>query len=48
LFVIPDLLAFLLPVLEEQLVASYQETKKVHLQEVILMEDHERVVVAEI
>jgi hypothetical protein len=40
LFVIPDLLAFLLP--------SYQETKKVHLQEVILMEDHERVVVAEI
>jgi hypothetical protein len=48
LFIIPDLLSFLLPALEEQLVASYQEMKKVHLREVILMEDRERAVVAEI
>jgi hypothetical protein len=48
LFVVPDLLAFLLPALEEKLVASYQEMKKVHLREVILMEDRECTVVAEI
>jgi hypothetical protein len=48
LFAVPDLLAFLLPTLEEQLVASHHETKEARLWEVLLMEDHEHVVVLEI
>jgi hypothetical protein len=46
LFVAPDLLAFLLPVLEEQLAASHHDTEEARLWEVLLMEDHEHTVVA--
>jgi competence protein ComGF len=47
LFVVPDLLA-LLPAFEEQLVASCHEMEEARLQEVLLMEDNERAVVARI
>ena len=46
LFVIPDVPAFLLPALEEQLAASRHKMEEAHLREVLLMKDHERVVVA--
>ena len=48
LFVIPDVPAFLLPALEEQLAASRHKMEEAHLREVLLMKDHERVVVARI
>ena len=48
LFIVPNLLAFLLPVLEEQLAVSHHEMEEAYLQEVLLMEDHEHAVVAEI
>ena len=38
----------MLSALEEQLAASYHETEEAHLREVLLMEDHERAVVAKI
>jgi chorismate-pyruvate lyase len=46
LFTVPDLPVFLLPALEEQLVASHHEMEEAHLREVLLMEDHEPMVVA--
>jgi hypothetical protein len=48
LLVVPDLPIFLSSALEEQLVAYLRETEEAHLQEVLLMEDHERAVVARI
>jgi hypothetical protein len=45
LFIVPDLPA-LLPVLKEQLVTSRHEVEEACLWEVLLMEDHERAVVA--
>jgi hypothetical protein len=48
LFIVPDLLAFLLPVLKEQLVASRHEVEEACLWEVLLMEDREHAMVAEI
>ena len=48
LFIIPDLLAFLLLALEEQLAASRHEMEEARLREVLLMEDRECAVVAEI
>jgi hypothetical protein len=46
LFIVLDLLAFLLPALEEQLAASHHEAKEARLREVLLMEDRERAMVA--
>jgi hypothetical protein len=43
-----DLLIVLLPALEEQLAASRHKTKEAHLQEFLLMEDHERAMVVRI
>jgi hypothetical protein len=48
LFATPDLLIFLLLVLEEQLVVSRHETEEAHLREVLLMEDHEHMVVSRV
>jgi hypothetical protein len=42
------LFIILLPALEEQLVTSRHKTEEAHLGEVLLMEDRERAVVAEI
>jgi len=41
-----DPLIILFPALEEQLVASSHEAGEAHLQDALLMEDHEHVVVA--
>ena len=47
-FATSDLLVVLLPALEEQLATSHHETKEARLREVLLMEDHERAVVARV
>ena len=47
-FTASDLLLVLLPALEEQLAASRHETEEARLWETLLMEDHERAVVARV